>query len=212
MHTASVSTTLIVIANIIDFLAAMVQIYSGAVKDRKKILALQTIQLGMQSVSMALLGAVTGMINNLISCARNLVCYRDWMNWPMKILFIAVSSFLTLRFNTQGSLGLLPLAVCVVYILLMDIRDPIKFKILVTCTFAPWVFYFFVIRDYTGAFFAAATIVTNIVTLRKMIADQKRQHAAASALETAEAAPESTVSAESFSAAAKPSETEIPRM
>ena len=171
----------IIAANIIDFLAAMVQIASGAVRDRKKILAMQTVQLGMQTISMLLLGAVTGAINNIISCVRNVVCYRDWMKKPVKVLFIAVSVFLTVRFNTQGYLGLLPLIVCIVYILFMDIQDPIRFKILVTCTFVPWIFYFLVIRTYTGAFFAAATVVTNLITLRKMIQDRSRLAAASAA-------------------------------
>ena len=175
----------IIIANIIDFLAAMVQIASGAVRDRKKILAMQTVQLGMQTVSMLLLGAVTGAINNIISCVRNVVCYRDWMKKPVKVLFIAVSVFLTVRFNTQGYLGLLPLFVCIVYILFMDIQDPIRFKILVTCTFVPWIFYFLVIRTYTGAFFAAATVVTNLITLRKMIQDRKRLAAVSTAADEA---------------------------
>ena len=168
----------IIAANIIDFLAAMVQIASGAVRDRKKILAMQTVQLGMQTISMLLL---TGAINNIISCVRNVVCYRDWMKKPVKVLFIAVSVFLTVRFNTQGYLGLLPLIVCIVYIQFMDIQDPIRFKILVTCTFVPWIFYFLVIRTYTGAFFAAATVVTNLITLRKMIQDRSRLAAASAA-------------------------------
>ena len=48
----------IVIANIIDFIASMVQIYSGTVKEKGKILVMQIVQLGMQTVSMVLLGAI----------------------------------------------------------------------------------------------------------------------------------------------------------
>ena len=57
----------IIIANIIDFLAAMVQIYSGTLKSKGKILIVQTIQIGMQTISMFLLGAVTGGISNILS-------------------------------------------------------------------------------------------------------------------------------------------------
>ena len=58
----------IVIANIIDFIASMVQIYSGTVKDKGKLLLWQILQLGMQTVSMVLLGAIPGAISNVLSC------------------------------------------------------------------------------------------------------------------------------------------------
>lgn len=165
---------LIVIANIIDFLASIVQIYTGVVKDKAKILLLQILQLGMQTVSMLLLGAIPGAISNVLSCIRNYLCYKDVFTWPVKIVLIIISLLLTVLFNNQGLLGYLPFAVCTVYILLMDIKDEIKFKILVTLTFVPWVFYFLVIKTYTGALFAIITIVTSIWTLYKMV--KKEQH------------------------------------
>lgn len=160
---------LIVIANIIDFLASMVQIYTGVVKDKAKILLLQILQIGMQTVSMLLLGAIPGAINNVLSCIRNYLCYKEVFTWPIKILLIILSFVLTVLFNNQGLLGYLPFAVCTVYILMMDMKDEIKFKILVTMTFVPWTIYYLIIKSYTGALFAAITIVTSLWTLYKMI-------------------------------------------
>lgn len=165
----------VILANIIDFLAAMVQIYSGTAKSKGRILLLQTLQIGMQTVSMILLGAVTGAINNVLSCIRNLICYKEKLTIPVKLILIALSLFLTIRYNNQGLLGYLPFTVCTIYILLMNLKDPIAFKILVTATFVPWVFYYLVIRSYTGAFFAAATIVSNLVTIFRMKKEQKKE-------------------------------------
>ena len=159
----------IVIANIIDFLASMVQIYTGAVKDKAKILLLQILQLGMQTVSMLLLGAIPGAISNVLSCIRNYLCYKDVFTWPVKIVLIVISFVLTVAFNNQGLLGYLPFAVCTVYVLFMDMKDEIKFKLLVTLTFVPWMVYYLVIKSYTGALFAAITIVTSFWTLYKMV-------------------------------------------
>jgi len=159
----------IVIANIIDFIASMIQIYSGTIKDKGKILVFQIVQLGIQTVSMLLLGAIPGAISNVLSCIRNYLCYKNIFTWPIKIALIVLSLVLTVPFNNQGLLGYLPFAVCTVYVLLMDIKDPIKFKLLVTLTFVPWVFYFFIIKSYTGAFFAASTVVTSTWTLIQMI-------------------------------------------
>lgn len=158
----------ILIANIIDFIASMVQIYSGTIKDKGKILLFQILQLGIQTISMLLLGAIPGAISNVLSCIRNYLCYKNIFTWPIKIILIVLSFILTILFNNQGLLGYLPFVVCTVYVLLMDIKDPVKFKLLVTLTFVPWVFYFFIIKSYTGAFFAAATVITNFYTLTKM--------------------------------------------
>jgi len=158
----------IVIANVIDFIASMVQIYSGTVKDKGRILLLQILQLGMQTVSMVLLGAIPGAISNVLSCIRNYLCYKNIFTWPIKIILIVLSGVLTVAFNNQGLLGYLPFAVCTVYVLLMDMKDPVKFKLLVTLTFVPWVFYFLIIKSYTGAFFAAMSVVTSFWTWIKM--------------------------------------------
>ena len=58
--------------------------------------------------------------------------------------------------------------VCTIYVLFMDIKDEFKFKVLVTLTFIPWVPYFLIIKSYTGAFFAATTVATNVWTLIQM--------------------------------------------
>lgn len=158
----------VLLANMIDFTASIVQIYTGTVKEKTKILKLQILQLGIQTVSMLLLGAIPGAISNILSCIRNYLCYKNIFTWPVKIILIGISFVLTYAFNNQGLLGYLPFIVCTVYVLFMDIKDPFKFKLLVTLTFVPWVFYFFIIQSYTGALFAAITVVTNFNTLFKM--------------------------------------------
>ena len=119
-------------------------------------------------MSMLLLGAIPGAISNVLSCIRNYLCYKNIFTWPIKIALIILSGVLTVGFNNQGLLGYLPFVVCTVYVLLMDMKDPIKFKLLVTLTFVPWVFYFFIIKSYTGAIFALLTVITNFWTLFKM--------------------------------------------
>lgn len=165
----------VIAANIIDFAASMVQIYSGVVKEKKKILFWQTLQLGMQTFSMLLLGAFSGAVSNVLSVIRNILCYREHMNWPVKILLIAVQFVLTILFGGGTAISWLPFAVCTVYILFMDIQDPIRFKILVTATFAPWVIYYFLYHSFTGAFFAAATVVTNLISLSQMIRKRREE-------------------------------------
>ena len=157
-----------IVANIIDFLAALIQVGTGAVKKKSRILILQIVQLLMQGVAMLLLGGVTGAVSNVLSCVRNYICYKEKLNIFWKLFFIIASIVMTVLLNNQGLLGMIPAAVCIVYIIFMDIKDPIRFKILVMLTFIPWLFYHFILGSYTGAASDAATIVANIVTILRM--------------------------------------------
>ena len=163
----------IVIANVIDFIAAFIQVGSGAIKQKVKILVVQIIQLLMQAVSMLLLGGVTGAVSNILSCYRNYLCYKEKLNGFWKAILIAASVVMTILLNEQGILGIIPAAVCTIYIIFMDIKDPVKFKLLVTLSFVPWMFYHFAIKSYVGAIFDAATFLTNGITLYFMIKKQR---------------------------------------
>ena len=164
----------VVIANIIDLIAAVIQVGSGSIKQKARILAAQIIQLLMQAVSMLLLGGITGAISNVLSCFRNYLCYRDKLTGVWKAILIAATIGMTVALNDQGLLGILPAAVCTVFILLMDVKDPVKFKLLVTLSFVPWVFYHFILRSYVGAVFDVATIITNGVTLFSMLKERTK--------------------------------------
>ena len=159
----------ILMANIIDFLAAVIQVGSGSIKRKDRILVVQILQLLMQAVSMLLLGGITGAVSNVLSCYRNYLCYKGKLDLVRMALLITASIVMTVMLNHQGLLGYLPAVVCTVYILLMNVKDPVKFKLLVTVSYAPWLFYHWVLRSYTGAAFDAATIIMNIIALGAMI-------------------------------------------
>lgn len=158
----------ILIANAIDFVAALLQVGSGFVKKKAKILIIQTVQLLMQGVSILLLGGVTGAVSNILSCYRNYLCYKNKLNNLWKFILIAASVVMTLLLNDQGFLGIMPVAICTVYIIFMDVKDPVKFKLLVTLTFIPWVFYHFALKAYVAAIFDVATVLTNGIALWQM--------------------------------------------
>ncbi len=162
----------VIIANIIDFIAALIQVGSGSIKQKKKILVVQNIQLLMQAASMLLLGGVTGAVSNVLSCYRNYLCYKEKLSTFWKGILIAATVGMTVLLNEQGLLGVLPAVVCTVFIIFMDVKDPVKFKFLVTVTFVPWMFYHFILKSYVGAFFDVATIITNAMTLYSMIKEK----------------------------------------
>ncbi len=165
----------IIIANIIDFIAALIQVGSGAIKKKSKLLAVQTLQLLMQGISMLLVGGITGAISNVLSCYRNYLCYKEKLSRVWKGILIAASVAMTVLFNTQGWLDVIPVVVCTVYILLMDVKDPIKFKLLVTLSFVPWIIYHFALQLYVAAIFDAVSVITSAVTLFVMMKGKKAE-------------------------------------
>ncbi|MBQ5430709.1 MAG: YgjV family protein [Lachnospiraceae bacterium] len=156
------------IANIIDLAAAFIQVGSGVIRQKTRILVIQILQLLMQAVSMVLLGGITGAVNNLLSCCRNYLCYKEKLSAGWKAFFITASIGATILLNKQGLLGLIPAAVCTVYILCMDVKDQVLFKLLVTVTSVPWILYHFLLGSYTGAFFDTLSVLTNAYALFKM--------------------------------------------
>jgi len=162
----------VLIANTIDLAAALIQVGTGAIKQKAKYLTVQIIQLVMQAVSMLMLGGVTGAANNILCCFRNYLCYKEKMNTMWKIILIAASAVMTVLLNEQGLLGIIPAFVGAIYIVFMDTKDPIKFKILAAVTFTPWIFYSFIIKSYVGTICNAATVITSIVTIRAMIKEK----------------------------------------
>lgn len=164
---------IIVTGNIIDFIAALIQVSSGSIKKKSKILVVQIIQLLMQAVSMWLLGGVTGAVSNILSCYRNYLCYKEKLSTFWKSIIIVTSIVMTILLNEQGFLGMIPTMICTIYIIFMDVKDPIKFKLLVTLSFVPWVFYHFAMKLYVGAIFDVATVISNGITLYIMIKEKK---------------------------------------
>lgn len=76
----------IVIGNIIVLIAYLLMIYSGIVKNKKKIIYIQTIQIGMSVVSNIVLGGIVGAIINALSCVRNILCYKEKLGLKEKII------------------------------------------------------------------------------------------------------------------------------
>ena len=166
----------IIIANAIDFIAALLQVGSGSIKKKSNILVVQIIQMLMQGVSMLITGGVTGAISNVLSCYRNYLCYKEKLTRVWKGILIAASVAMTVLFNNQGWFGIIPVAVCTVYILLMDVKDPVKFKLLVTLSFVPWIIYHFALQLYVAAIFDAVSVITSAVTLFIMMRGKRREN------------------------------------
>ncbi len=155
----------IIVGNIIALIASILMVYSGVLKQKKKILYFQTVQIGLSVISNIILGGITGAIINVLNLIRNILCYKDKLRLKEKIIITILAIILTFKFNNLGYVGLLPLISTVLYIWLMNIKDVRKFKLLIIFTMLTWFIYDIVIKSYTSAIFDFMNIVANILTL-----------------------------------------------
>ncbi len=155
----------IVIGNIIALIASLLMLYSGYIKKKQKILFVQTIQIGLSVLSNVVLGGISGAIINALSLLRNVLCYKEKLNKVWKLILIILSTILTLKFNNLGIIGLLPVVSMVVYTILIDLKNVIKFKYLILFTMTMWLIYDIYIMSYTAAIFDLGTIIANIIAV-----------------------------------------------
>ena len=155
----------IIIGNIIALIASILMVYSGMLKQKKKILYFQTVQIGMSVISNIILGGITGAIINALSMIRNILCYKNKLGLKEKIIITILAIILTFKFNNLGYIGLLPLISTVLYIWLMNVEDVRKFKLLIIFTMLMWLIYDVVIKSYTSAIFDFMNIIANMLTL-----------------------------------------------
>ena len=159
---------MLILGNIIALIASILMVYSGLIKNKKKILLIQTTQISLSIVSNIVLGGITGAIINFIGMIRNILCYRDKLGTFEKIIITILSITLSLLFNNLGLIGLLPVVSTVTYVWLMNQNDVIKFKILVMFTMLLWGIYDLTIKSYTSCVFDFMTILTNTISIYKI--------------------------------------------
>lgn len=157
--------TRIWIGNIIALIASVLMVLAGLQKKKKKILFIQIIQIALSVVSNLVLGGYTGAIINAISCVRDILCYKGKMGKIEKTVLILLSVGLSLVFNNLGWIGFLPVIATVVYILFMNTKDVVKFKVLIVFSMIMWLMYDVYIKSYTSGIFDLMSIIANTFTI-----------------------------------------------
>ena len=159
---------MIIIANIIALIASILMVYSGILKDKKKILFFQSVHIALYVVSNALLKGISGVIINTLSFIRNILCYNNKLNFAVKIILTIIIIPVTIYFNNRGVFGLLPLVAALLFLWCMTVKDIKIFKLLIIITTLMWSIYDFYIQSYTSFMFDLLTIAANIISIIKI--------------------------------------------
>ena len=167
---------ILIIGNIIALIAASLSINLGLIKNRKKLIYMQTIQSFTYTISNTILGGISGAIANLIGAIRNILSYKDKLTKFTIILIILISTLLTIKFNNLGFIGLLPLFNTIIYTAFINEKNPLKFKLLFLITSILWFFYDLTIKAYTSALFDFLAVVTSTIAAYQIYKNNKKQN------------------------------------
>lgn len=158
----------LIIGNIIALIGSILMIYVGLIKDKKGILFVQSLQIGLFAVSNLVLNGISGFIINSINLIRNIICYKEALSLKVKIFLSIISIILTIYFNNLGLIGYLPLISGLIYLWFMTVKDVIKFKILIIVSVVFWLIYDFNIKSYTASAFDLITIIVSSISVIKL--------------------------------------------
>ena len=165
----------IIIGNSIATIASVLMIYVGMIKERKKILFVQILQIMLLVISNFVLGGIVGGIINIICVIRNILSYYDKLDLKWKIILSVLSVGLSITFNNLGMIGLLPMFSTVLYIWLMNIKDVIKFKWLIVFTNFTWLIYDIMIISIVTAVCDLLSVITGVISINSIKKDNKNK-------------------------------------
>lgn len=164
---------LIIIGNIIGLVGSLFMVIGGYLKNKNQAIIAQTLQLLSLSISNLILGSISGFINNLINCVRNIFSVKGKLTWLVKIIIIILSIILTIRFNNLGIIGYLPLINNIIFILCMNTKSDFNFKLLTIFYMILWLIHNIYIKAYTTSIFNCITIITCLIAMNKIISSNK---------------------------------------
>lgn len=154
---------MLLIGNAIALAGCVLMVAIGFLKKKEQILGAQCVQFALMGAGNLVLGAMSGVISNAVSIARNLVLAKVENNAWVKVAFIAAQTALTVMFGGTGLIEWLPVIAVVVYTWFLDIQNPVVFKLMIIGLQVLWVVYDFYYRNYVAFAFDLFTIASTTV-------------------------------------------------
>ena len=112
---------MLLLGNAIVLAGCVLMVAIGFLKKKEHILGAQCVQFALQGAGNLVLGAMSAVISNGVSIARNLVLMKTENKTWIKVTFILVQAVLTLFFSSRELIEWLPVIAVVVYTWFLDI-------------------------------------------------------------------------------------------
>ena len=98
---------------------------------------------------------------------------------PVKLLVIGMQILLSVKVNTLGWIGWLPVISACFYTWMIDVRDETTLKTVLIIAQSMWFIYDLTIRNYVAFTFDVLTILSNLYGIISLKSQQKVRHNAA---------------------------------
>ena len=168
------NTTQLIVGNAIMLIASTIMVLSGLIKKKDKIIIWQTIQIGMQAIGNLILGSWAGTIDNGVGCIRNILYHKKKLNIWMKLVIIVIYTTLSFLLNNMGWIGIVMWIGSIAYIMLMDLKNVIQFKLLIISTMIIWLIHDFMAQSYVAFAFDIGTIVANVIAIIRILIQNRK--------------------------------------
>lgn len=149
------------LGNLSALAGCTIMVCTGLIKQKKHILATQCIQFLFMGLANLALGAHAGVVANVVSIARNLVFCKVEATMVLKLLFTVLQIALTLEAAMQNLYEWLPILGVVIFTFSLNLRSPVRFKLIIIFTMVLWLIYDLHHHNYVSALFDALTILSN---------------------------------------------------
>ena len=155
----------LVIGNVLCFIAATIMTLMGMIKDRIKFIEAQSLMNIVYIAGYAFLRGTSGVIVNIVTLTRNIICLKWKMTMTIKLIFIFGQIVLGIIFGNSGIIAWLPVIACSIFTLYMDCEDPVKLRTIIIGTQMLFILYDWSVRAYTGFAFDILATITNTISL-----------------------------------------------
>ena len=146
------------VANVIGLIGSILMVVMGLLKRKKDVLIAQNAQLVLLGISNCMMGGYIGSIVNAIALFRNILCSKGKLNMFWIIIIMIVTITIGVIFNTEGPIGYLPIIATLIFLLFMNIKDMVKFKMMTAVVMFLWFIYDLELGVYTTALFDLITV------------------------------------------------------
>lgn len=163
----------LLIGNILCFIAASIMMLMGMIKDRIKFIEAQSVMNIVYIAGYAFLKGTSGIIVNIVTLTRNIICLKWKMTTPIKLIFILGQVVIGLFMGTHGIIAWLPVISCSAFTWYMDCEDAVKLRCVIVVTQMLFILYDWSVKAYTGFIFDILATITNTISLVTLIKERK---------------------------------------
>ena len=164
----------ILIGNVVSFIGALFMIAIGFLKRKQHILVAQCLQFGIMGAGQWILGGVTGVISNLVSIIRNLVCIRLPFRLPLKLIFMVIQVLMTLAVKPVGLVAWFPTVAACLYTWFLDTKKETLLKVVIIACQLLWIVYDASIQNYSALVFDVFTVFSNLAGIFMILKSTKK--------------------------------------